>query len=228
MYLEGVLIEAKDLINGVTIVQAEKVEQVEYFHVELDTHDVIIAEGALSESFIDDDSRGMFHNAHEFRALYPDLPAETARYCAPRPEDGYEVEAARRRIDGRAGLRTADDLTPSALRGYVDVVGSNRIAGWAQNSDHPEAPVCLDIYAGGRLIGQTLANRYRQDLKRAGLGSGNHSFEFKPPAGLTFAANAVEVRRSLDGAILTSLVEAQRILTPRATPAAVSRRRRRA
>ena len=58
------LIEAKDLINGVSIVQAERVEKVEYFHIELDSHDVIIAEGALSESFIDDDSRGMFHNAH--------------------------------------------------------------------------------------------------------------------------------------------------------------------
>ena len=31
---------------------------------------MIIAEGALSERFIDDDSRGMFHNAHEYRALY--------------------------------------------------------------------------------------------------------------------------------------------------------------
>jgi hypothetical protein len=203
MYLEGVLIEAKDLINGVTIVQAEKVEQVEYFHVELDTHDVIIAEGALSESFIDDDSRGMFHNAHEYRALYPDLPAETAHYCAPRLEDGYEVEAARRRIDGRAGLRTADDLAPSALRGYVDMVSSRLIAGWAQNIDYPEAPVCLDIYAEDRLIGQTLANRYREDLQQAGLGSGSHSFEFVPPAGLSLSAAAVEVRRSSDGAIVS-------------------------
>ena len=61
------LIEAKDLVNGVSIVQAERVESVEYFHIELDSHDVIIAEGAPSESFIDDDSRGMFHNAHEYR-----------------------------------------------------------------------------------------------------------------------------------------------------------------
>ena len=71
MYLDGVLIEAKDLVNGVSIVQAERVEKVEYFHIELENHDVIIAEGALSESFIDDDSRGMFHNAHEYRVLYP-------------------------------------------------------------------------------------------------------------------------------------------------------------
>jgi hypothetical protein len=53
-------------------VQAEQAEEVEYFHIELDSHDVIIAEGALSESFLDDDSRGMFHNAQEYAALYAD------------------------------------------------------------------------------------------------------------------------------------------------------------
>jgi hypothetical protein len=61
MFVDGVLIEARDLVNGVSIVQAEQVEQVEYFHIELETHDVIMAEGAPSETFIDDDSRSMFH-----------------------------------------------------------------------------------------------------------------------------------------------------------------------
>ena len=104
MYLDGLLIEAKDLINGVSIAQAEWVEKVEYFHIELDTHDVIVAEGALSESFIDDDDRFMFQNAHEYRAIYPDAAAGPAQYCAPRVEDGYEVEAVRRRLALRAGF----------------------------------------------------------------------------------------------------------------------------
>jgi hypothetical protein len=199
--LEGVLIEAKDLVNGVSIIQAERVETVEYVHVELDSHDVIIAEGALSETFIDDDSRCMFHNAHEYSVLYPEAARAKAQYCAPRPDAGYEVEAARRRIALRAGLRAADECV-SPLRGYVDVVGADRIAGWAQHADHPEAPVCLDIFAGGRLIGQTLANQYRKDLEQAKLGSGRHGFAFTPPAGLAFAPDAVEVRRSLDGAAL--------------------------
>ena len=41
-----------------------------------------------------------------------------------------------------------DELRVGTLRGYVDLVSTERIAGWAQNTDHPEAPVCLDIYAG--------------------------------------------------------------------------------
>ncbi|MGO9702728.1 MAG: Hint domain-containing protein [Xanthobacteraceae bacterium] len=200
MYLDGVLIEAKDLLNGVSIVQAERAEKVEYFHIELESHDVIIAEGALSESFIDDNDRGMFHNAREYRTLYPDAATAFTQYCAPRLSDGYEVETARRRINARAGLRAAAD-TPT-LRGNVDKISCSQIAGWAQNVEHPEAPVCLDIYAGGRLIGQTLANRYRKDLERARLGSGNHSFAFTLRAGLTFSPDRVEVRRSLDGASL--------------------------
>ena len=38
--------------------------------------------------------------------------------------------------------------------GFIDLIRPDRIAGWAQNIDHPEAPVCLDIYASGRLIGR--------------------------------------------------------------------------
>jgi hypothetical protein len=198
MYLEGVLIEAKDLINGVSIVQAEHVEEVEYFHIELDTHDVIIAEGALSESYLDDDNRFMFNNAKDYCARYE--PAGTPpQYCAPRLQDGYEVEAARQRIDARAGLGVAEGEGIGALRGHVDDVSASRIAGWAQAIDHREAPVCLDIYAGERLIGQVLANHYREDLRKAGLGSGCHAFEFTPPAGLSLAPDAIEVRRSLDG-----------------------------
>ncbi len=118
MYLDGVLIEAKDLVNGVSIVQAERVDKVEYFHIELETHDVIIAEGALSESFIDDDSRFMFHNAHEYRALYPEAATDVAQYCAPRLDDGYELEAIRQRhcAARRTGLDGRSDAS-ARLRG---------------------------------------------------------------------------------------------------------------
>jgi hypothetical protein len=203
MYFEnesgGVLVEAKDLVNGVSITQAEQVDRVEYFHIELETHDVILAEGALSETFVDDDSRAMFHNAHEYAALYPEDVARPARYRAPRLEIGYEVEAIRRKLAARAGL-LSDGQDAGTLRGHIDAVSPRLIEGWAQSVDHPEAPVCLDIYAGGELIGQTLANRYREDLEAAGLGSGRHGFSFAVPDGLMLLPGTVEVRRSLDGA----------------------------
>ena len=133
--------------------------------------------------------------------LYPDVAVRSAQYCAPRCSEGYEVEAVRAEIDKRAGLRLSQE-NPRGLRGYVDAVTTRRIAGWAQNPDYPEAPVYLDIYAGGRLIGQALANGYREDLDQTDIGSGRHSFAFTSPTGLDFAADTVEVRRSLDGAAL--------------------------
>jgi hypothetical protein len=198
VYFDGMLVEARDLVNGVSIVQAGDVERVDYFHVELDRHDVILAEGAWSETFVDDDSRAMFHNAREYAALYPGEEPRPPRYCAPRLDAGYELDALRRRL---AGLAPAG-AEAGALHGAVDRVSDHVIEGWARNSEHAEVPVCLDILVGGRLIGQALANRYRRDLKEAGLGSGRHAFLFRVPAGLKPAAAALEVRRSLDGAPL--------------------------
>jgi hypothetical protein len=106
MYLDGILIEARDLINAMSIVQAEHAGTVEYFHVELETHDVIIAEGALSETYLDEDNRAMFHNARDYEALYPAVAA-VAPYCAPRLEDGYEVERVRQRLALRTGVLRA-------------------------------------------------------------------------------------------------------------------------
>ncbi len=105
----GMLIEARDLVNGISIVQAQSVDKVEYFHIELDSHDVIIADGALSETFLDDDNRGMFHNAQDYDALYGDEERAPAHYCAPRLDEGYELEAVRRRLAARAALEHAGD-----------------------------------------------------------------------------------------------------------------------
>jgi hypothetical protein len=200
MYLDDMLIEAKDLVNGVSIIQAERVEKVEYFHIELETHDVIFAEGALSETFVDDDSRGMFHNAHEYTSLYSDDALLSPCYCAPRIEDGYQLEAVRERIAWRAGLGTVEAARIGKLHGYVDLISDRTVVGWAQNLLHPDAPVCLDICAGRRVIGRVLANIYREDLKRAGIGKGRHAFRFVIPRDVS--PDCIQVRRSLDGAPL--------------------------
>ena len=85
------------LVDGVNIVREQGHDVVEYIHVELREHDIILAEGAPSESFIDDDSRAMFHNAAEYAVLYPGAePA--AGFCAARLEDGYALEAIRQRL----------------------------------------------------------------------------------------------------------------------------------
>ncbi len=122
MFLEGVLIEALDLVNGVSIVQAERCERIDYVHIELESHDLLIAEGAASESFVDDDSRAIFQNAHEFEVLYPDAIAQPARFCAPRAAFGSATEHARRRIAKRAGIAYVS--APPAARPQALVIDS--------------------------------------------------------------------------------------------------------
>jgi hypothetical protein len=153
---------------------------------------------------------GMFHNAHEYALLYSNDAGRPSYYCAPRIEDGYELEAVRERIARRAGLitvaRTAD--TGGTLRGYVDLISARAIEGWAQNLDHSDTSVCLTIFAGDRVIGQVLANRYREDLKRAGIGKGRHAFKFVPPPGISL--DCIQVRRSLDSTALLLSADARR------------------
>ena len=88
LYLDGALVAAQLLVNGTTIIQADRVDAVEYFHIELETHDVILAEGMPAESYIECDNRAMFQNAAEFAKLYPDHREATGQFCGPRLVDG--------------------------------------------------------------------------------------------------------------------------------------------
>jgi hypothetical protein len=101
MFIDGVLVPAIDLVNGTSITEAVSMEEIAYFHIELAEHDVLLANGAPSESFIDDNSRMMFHNAYDFAALYPSAERRPAIYCAPRVSSGPLLDTIRRRIERR-------------------------------------------------------------------------------------------------------------------------------
>jgi hypothetical protein len=90
LYIGGVLVPAGLLVNGATIVQAESVAQVEYFHIELEAHEVIFAEGAPTETYVDCDNRLMFSNGAEYAGLHPDDDRPTWKFCAPRLEWGSQ------------------------------------------------------------------------------------------------------------------------------------------
>ena len=105
LYIRNVLVPAHLLVNGATITQVESIERIEYFHIELDTHDVILAEGAPAETFVDCDNRLMFHNSREFAALYPGVTPPAWEFCAPRVEEGApELALIRRAVLARAEL----------------------------------------------------------------------------------------------------------------------------
>jgi hypothetical protein len=61
--------------------------------------------------------------------------------------------------------------------------------------------VRLEIIADGIVAAEVLANRHRNDLAAAGLGSGRHAFRIPLP----HPARRIEVRRAADGALLGTL-----------------------
>ena len=99
------------------------------------------------------------------------------------------------------------------LQGSLDAVDREHIAGWARDSEHPEAAVAVLITAGGELLGRVVANRYRADLAEAGLGSGRHGFEFWLPAGglSPLARHVVHAVSEADG---TELPTSPRLIEP--------------
>ena len=123
MYVDGLLAPASCLVNGASITREQGLRRVDYFHVELDTHDLILAEGAASETFLADAGRLMFHNAREYAALYPNAPAPRG-FCARRVETGYELEAIRGRLaEVSRRIMRADAASRSAPAGPFPLTG---------------------------------------------------------------------------------------------------------
>ncbi|GAL96272.1 glycosyltransferase [Acetobacter tropicalis NRIC 0312] len=223
MAVEGVLIPAVCLINGVSILQAERIDEVTYFHIELETHDVLLAEGAPSESFVDDDSRNMFHNAAEFRRLYPDAVLLPAVYCAPRIEEGPVLEAIRTRLNAEAGIAPVPTSARS-IEGYLDEVTRTVIRGWARNLHSPE-PVRLSLFDNGIAIAEIVADCPRPDV------GPDCGFCFVVPGGFTpHMRHVIEIAQADDPGmsrnflghtpwILDQQAAGERLITQSAVPA---------
>lgn len=70
VYVDDVLVPAKLLVNGDTIRPVMGLESVEYFHVELETPDVLWTNGARTESYANHGNRRMFANWAEYVERY--------------------------------------------------------------------------------------------------------------------------------------------------------------
>ena len=117
LYLDGVLIPAVDLINNSTIARVDAIhlKEIEYFHIKLERHSVIYAEGAACETLqavtaVNSEKREF----EEYRKLYGEssLPDEPAA-----PVLGYN--GGRARLRGR--IRSAISLVVD-VRSKLEIV----------------------------------------------------------------------------------------------------------
>ncbi|MEM4326377.1 MAG: Hint domain-containing protein [Candidatus Pacearchaeota archaeon] len=58
--IDGKLVPAKSLDNGLTIYQDKSVKNVQYYHIELSRHSIVFAEGMCAESYLDVGNRNSF------------------------------------------------------------------------------------------------------------------------------------------------------------------------
>jgi Hint domain len=117
VFVNGVLVPVKLLINGSTIVQVKR-KSVTYFHVELPRHDVVLAEGLPVESYLDVGDRPNFAGqSGGVTRLFPDFAAQRmpnaalaweSMACAALVMSGGRLRAIRREISRRAGQREPD------------------------------------------------------------------------------------------------------------------------
>ena len=117
VFVEGVLVPVRYLVNGATIRCQTVRRPITYYHVELDGHDILLAEGLAVESFLDTGCRQDFDNGGAVVALHPDFStwAWEARGYAPLVVAGPEIGKTRRRLAQRARAMTgASGRRPAA------------------------------------------------------------------------------------------------------------------
>lgn len=113
VFFAGALVPIKHLIDGKRIVQ-EPVDTITYWHVELPSHDVLVADGLPTESYLDIGDRARFAvdtDAPESGALVA-LEWES-RGCAPLHVTGPVVLWLRRSVRAKAAYRERMKQSPA-------------------------------------------------------------------------------------------------------------------
>ncbi len=105
LWIDDVLIPVEFLVNHRSIVWNDSPGEVTIYHVELDAHDILIADGAPAESYRDDGNRWLFRNANA------NWDAPEKAHFAPVLTGGPVVDAAWRRLLDRCGPLPDNALT---------------------------------------------------------------------------------------------------------------------
>ena len=136
IHVDGMLIAARLLANGASILPDPHIEHPHYFHVELARHAVLLAEGLRAESYLDTGNRGCFANADLPVLLHPEFGRRdrVAGSCAPFVTDPAVVAPIWQRLADAAGAdhlaARPTDPAPHLLAGDRTLGRSRRRACW--------------------------------------------------------------------------------------------------
>ncbi len=112
IYVAGILIPVMHLVNNATILRDNNAQAATYYHVELDRHDILIAQGLECESYLDDGNRaGLYHELGR--------RGTGRRACAPIVTSGARLAAVRRTLHETAQRAGFSPTYRPALRAMV-------------------------------------------------------------------------------------------------------------
>ena len=212
LYLDGALIPVEFLVNHRSILWDDHAAEIEIYHVELKTHDVLLANGAPAESYRDDGNRWLFQNGN---TGWGSPPREA---CAPVLTGGPVVDAVWRRLLERSGPRPGMPLTldpdihlrvdgvrldPVSRKGAAHIFQLPGRPLAAHFISRAAAPAELGIMRDPRVLGVAISRlvlrkgaRFRiVDAADPRLADGFHGFE--PDGGLRWTSGAAALPASL-------------------------------
>jgi hypothetical protein len=180
--VEGVLIPARMLVNEMTIRQDRDQTAITYYHVELETHDILLAEGLPAESYIDTGNRNLFENSAGPVALHPafqDIDAPTRRTlgcCLPFAVDEARVRPVWGRLAARAIKLGYTPPPPPAMTDdpeLILLIGNRRLRPIIEEGDHYTFVVPPSAIGRARLISRHMVPAYQRpwadDRRRLGV-----------------------------------------------------------
>ena len=142
IFVDGMLICARQLVNGSTIRREKGGSSVDYYHVELDEHAILLAEGLPTESYLDTGNRGFFANAGPPLVLHPNLndeaehPTREANACAPFVWDEASVRPVWQRLADRVANGEAQRVTTTTDAALRLVADRRRVKPVFSDGDH--------------------------------------------------------------------------------------------
>ena len=160
VFTNGVLICVRQLVNCSTIRRERGWTSVDYYHVELDRHAILIAEGLTAESYLDTGNRAFFENSGMPLVLHPNLPNDTnqpkreAGSCAPFVTHEMNVRPVWRGLADRAaaiGRAAPDRVTTTDADPRLQIRGGQTIA-----PIHRDGDSVIFALSGGALPGGAL------------------------------------------------------------------------
>jgi hypothetical protein len=108
LLVDGLLVQAAALVDGLAVRrEPAPAERFTWYHIELEDHALVLAEGTPAETFVDHVTRRRFDNFAEYAALYGDEAPSIPELDLPRVKSARQLPASvRARLDARAAAIT--------------------------------------------------------------------------------------------------------------------------